>query len=288
MVDSSNNSSGNGSSDDTTSKNTQANNKDSIKNTLIVAVSLCLVSAIIVSGSAVFLKPQRLANKALFRNKNILIAAGLYEAGKTADSEVAGLFKNFEIRLVDLEQNKLLSASDIDALGIDVSKYDQRKAAKDPALSKELTTAEDVASINRRAQYSVVYLLKKDDKIKKAVLPIHGYGLWSTLYGFIALESDLNTIAGITFYEHGETAGLGGEVENPRWKANWVGKHIYASDGVVKFSVAKGTADPNSNNAMYEVDGLSGASLTSRGVQNLITYWLGKDGFGPILEKIRG
>ncbi|MBL4682370.1 MAG: Na(+)-translocating NADH-quinone reductase subunit C [Pseudomonadales bacterium] len=268
--------------------NSATNNKDSIKNTLIVAVSLCLVSAIIVSGSAVLLKPQRMENKALFRNKNILIAAGLYQKGETADSEISGLFKNFEIRMVDLEQNKLLSASDLDALGIDISKYNQRKAAKNPDTSKALSTADDIASISRRAQYSVVYLLKKDNKIEKAVLPIHGYGLWSTLYGFIALESDLNTVAGITFYEHGETAGLGGEIENPRWKANWVGKYIYSNDGKVRFTVMKGAVDPKSKNAIHEVDGLSGASLTARGVQNLITYWLGSDGFGPVLEKIRG
>lgn len=270
------------------SSNSSSYNKDSIKNTLIVAVSLCLVSAIIVSGSAILLKPQREANKALFRNKNILIAAGLYEKGKTTDSEILGLFENFEIRMVDLEEKRLLSTSDLDALGLDISKYDQRRAAKDPDLSKGLSTAEDVASISRRAQYSVVYLLKKDNKIEKMVLPIHGYGLWSTLYGFIALESDLNTVAGITFYEHGETAGLGGEVENPRWKSVWLGKHIYGSDGEVRFTVVKGTVNPNSKNAIYEVDGLSGASLTSRGVQNLVAYWLGRDGFGPVLEKIRG
>ena len=263
-------------------------NKDSIKNTLIVALSICLVSAVIVSGSAVYLKPYREANKALFRNKNILIAAGLYEDGVTADRDVIKLFENIETRLVDLEEKKLLSTSDIEALGINVSKYDQRKASKDPALSKPLDTSEDIASISRRAQYSVVYLLKKNNKIEKIVLPIHGYGLWSTLYGFLALESDLNTVAGITFYEHGETAGLGGEVENPKWKAKWVGKQVYSNQGSVELTIMKGAVDPNSRSLSHEIDGLSGASLTSRGVQNLVAYWLGKDGFGPVLEKIKG
>ena len=193
------------------SDNSSIENKDSIKNTLIVALSLCLVSAIIVSSSAVFLKPYRDENKALFRNKNILIAAGLYEAGVTADTEVAKLFENVEIRLVDLEQKRLLSKSDIEALGINIANFDQRKASKDPSLSKSLETSEDIASISRRAQFSVVYLLKKGNEIEKIVLPIHGYGLWSTLYGFLALEADLNTVAGITFYEHGETAGQSDE-----------------------------------------------------------------------------
>ena len=134
----------------------------------------------------------------------------------------------------------------------------------------------------------MVYLLKSGENIEKIVLPIHGYGLWSTLYGFVALDSDLNTVSGITFYEHGETAGLGGEVENPVWKASWVGKQIYAGSGDVKLTVLKGSVDPNSKNKIHEIDGLSGASLTSRGVQNIITYWLGKDGFGPVLDKLKG
>jgi len=265
-----------------------SSNKDSIKNTLIVAVSLCLVSAIIVSGSAVFLKPQRIENKALFRNKNILIAAGQYENGVTADSDIPGLFENFELRLVDLQEGKLLSTADVDALGIDLTNYDQRKASKDPSISRELSKDEDIASISRRAQYSVVYLLKKQGKIEKLVLPIHGYGLWSTLYGFLALEADLNTVSGITFYEHGETAGLGGEIENPRWKGSWVGKKIYSESGAVNLTVVKGSVDPRSKQAIHQIDGLSGASLTSRGVQNLVGFWLGKDGFGSVIEQIRG
>ena len=264
------------------------NNKDSMKNIVIVALSLCLVSAIIVSGSAVALKPLRLANKALDRNKNILIAAGLFEKNVTAESEVDGLFKEFEVRLVDLEDNRLLTDDETAALGIDINKYDQRKAAKDTSMSMELTRDQDVASISRRARYSVAYLLKKQDSVETIVLPVHGYGLWSTLYGFIALDGDLNTVSGITFYEHQETAGLGGEVDNPRWKDGWVGKQIYGTDGRVELKVIKGSVDPASGDALHQIDGLSGASLTSRGVENLIAFWLGNDGFGPVLDSLKG
>ena len=123
--------------------------------------------------------------------------------------------------------------------------------------------------------------------LDKVVIPIHGYGLWSTLYGFLALESDLQTISGITFYEHGETAGLGGEVDNPAWKSQWQGKTLYEA-GEVRLEVLKGTVNPASADAKYQVDGLSGATLTSRGVNNLISYWMGEDGFGPVLQDIRG
>jgi Na+-transporting NADH:ubiquinone oxidoreductase subunit C len=249
---------------------------------------VCLVCAIVVSGAAVSLKPQRLANKELDRNKNILIAAGLFEEDVTAESEIDTLFKEFEIKVVDLQEQRFLVESEALTAGIDVVAYDQRKASKDPATSIMLTTKEDIASINRRARYSVVYLLKKDGKLDRIVLPIHGYGLWSTLYGFIALQGDGSTVSGITFYEHQETAGLGGEVDNPAWKALWPGKKIYDAEHQVALKVIKGAVNPASPSARFQVDGLSGATLTSRGVQNLVAYWLGDHAFGPILKNLEG
>ena len=125
-----------------------------------------------------------------------------------------------------------------------------------------------------------------DNNLEKVILPVHGYGLWSTLYGFVALESDLNTIAGLGFYEHGETPGLGGEVDNPRWKALWEGKQAYR-EGNVAISVIKGAVNPQASTAAWQVDGLSGATLTSKGVNNLVRFWLGQDGFAPFLSNLR-
>ncbi|MCH8258383.1 MAG: Na(+)-translocating NADH-quinone reductase subunit C [Proteobacteria bacterium] len=275
-------------SNDSPGKGSPQNEKDSIKNVLVVAVSVCLVCAVIVSAAAVLLKSQRLANKELDRNKNILIAAGLFEQGVTLEEEIDSLFGEFEIRVIDLEEQRLLSDAEVEQAGIDVLKYDQRKAAKNPELSIELSSKEDIASINRRARYSIVYLLRKDGKLDRIVLPIHGYGLWSTLYGFIALRGDGNTVSGITFYEQQETAGLGGEVDNPAWKALWPGKQIYDADHKVALKVIKGTVDKRSPNAKHPVDGLSGATITSRGVQNLIRYWLGDSAFGPVLLGLSG
>jgi Na+-transporting NADH:ubiquinone oxidoreductase subunit C len=262
--------------------------KDSMKNILVVALSVCLVCAIVVSGAAVSLKPQRLANKELDRNKNILIAAGLFEKDVNAESEIDDLFKEFEIRVVDLQEQRFLVEAEALTAGIDAMTYDQRKAAKDPATSITLTKKEDIASINRRARYSIVYLLEKDGELDRIVLPIHGYGLWSTLYGFIALQGDGNTVSGITFYEQQETAGLGGEVDNPAWKALWPGKAIYDGDHQVVLKVIKGAVNPESPDARHQVDGLSGATLTSRGVENLVAYWLGDHAFGPILKNLGG
>ena len=164
-------------------------------------------------------------------------------------------------------------------------------------MSKALTRKEDIASISRRARYSVVYILKAaDGSIDRIVLPVHGYGLWSTMYGFIALKGDLNTVAGLTFYEEAETAGLGGEVEAEErlvegvrleWQAQWSGKTIYDEAHDVVLKVIKGNVDPKSPDAVHEVDGISGATLTSRGVQHLVHYWLGQEGFGPLLAKLK-
>ncbi|MFT6518903.1 MAG: Na+-transporting NADH:ubiquinone oxidoreductase subunit C [Candidatus Azotimanducaceae bacterium] len=261
--------------------------KDSLKNILVVALGVCFVCAIIVSTAAVQLKPQRIANKALDRNKNILIAAGLYETGVTADAQIDTLFEQFTVKVVDMQEQRYLTADEVAEVNIDPRTYDQRKAAKNPALSMALSDAQDVASISRRARYSVAYLLEQDGQVERIVLPIHGYGLWSTLYGFIALEGDGNTVAGITFYEHAETAGLGGEVDNPAWKALWMGKKIYIDDQVA-FEVVKGNVDPTSAKGKYQVDALSGATLTSRGVQNMVSFWMGRDGFGPILKNLKG
>lgn len=265
-----------------------AYNKESITNIVGVALSVCLVCALVVSVAAIVLKPERIANMHADRNKNILIAAGLFKPGVTSPSQVGALFRKFTVRLVDLKEKRLLTPAQAKQLGINPLTYNQRAAAKNPELSRALTKQEDIASIGRRARYSVVYILKNaDGSIDRIVLPIHGYGLWSTMYGFIALDADMDTVAGLTFYEQQETAGLGGEVENPVWQAGWVGKKIYNDAHKVVLRVIKGSVNPRSPNAVHQVDGISGATMTSRGVQHLIHYWLGSEGFGPLLVKLK-
>lgn len=248
---------------------------DSPKKTIIVAVLLCLVCSILVSTSAVVLKSKQISNKEADIKKNILAVTGLLSDGADVDA----LFQQFEIRLVDLETGEY---ADIETTG-----YDQQKAAKDPAQSVELTTEQDIASIGRRAKLASVYLLKEGDTIKQVVLPVHGYGLWSTLYGFLSFKGDFNTIGGLQFYQHAETPGLGGEVDNPKWRKQWQGKKAFDENGDLKIKVIRGHVDYKVAGAEHKVDGLSGATLTSRGVSNLVNYWLGDHGFGPYLTNMR-
>ena len=128
--------------------------------------------------------------------------------------------------------------------------------------------------------------MRDGNDISKVILPVHGPGLFSTLYGLLALEGDFSTVAGLTYYEHGDTPGLGGEVGNPDWQALWVGKAVFDDDGDVRLEVVKGSVDAASPNAIHQVDGLSGATLTSQGVTNMMQYWLGADGFGPFLARM--
>ena len=159
--------------------------------------------------------------------------------------------------MVDLRSGKF--TDDVDA-----QDYDQRKAAKDPADPKHCQSPGSWPRFPAVKTYALVYLVEDEQgEVDKIILPVRGYGLWSTLYGFIALESDANTVAGLGFYEHAETPGLGGEVDNPRWKASWPGKQVYR-DGDVAIGLIKGAVDPASANAAWQVDGLAGATLTAR------------------------
>lgn len=248
--------------------------KETVSQTLIVAFVLCIVCAVIVSSAAVILKPKQEANKELERKINILAAAGMMEEGADVDQ----LFSRFTAKVVDLDSGAYLD--------IDPSTIDSRKEAKNPALSTALSKKDDLAKINRRANRAIVYILEKDAKIKTIVLPIHGYGLWSTLYGFLALEGDLNTVAGLGFYSHTETPGLGGEIDNPRWKAQWPGKKLYNDSGDLAIQVTKGKNNPELAGSIHKIDGLSGASLTTRGVDNLVHYWLSEGGYGPFLAQL--
>lgn len=250
-------------------------NNDSIGRTILISVLLCFVCSLMVSVAAVMLKPKQLENKSLDKKRNILLAAGLYEAGDDIEEK----FKLITPRVVDLRTGKF--SGDVDALS-----YDQRKARRDSSLSEALSSDQDIAKIGRKAHYSVIYTTGAMDEPDKIILPISGYGLWSTLHGFVALEGDANTIAGLGFYEHAETPGLGGEIDNPRWKSSWVGKYIYKDDRV-GIEVMKGSVDQASPLVNYQIDGLSGATLTSRGVDALMKFWMGEQGFQPFLQNLR-
>jgi Na+-transporting NADH:ubiquinone oxidoreductase subunit C len=243
------------------------------------ATAVCLVCSIVVSTSAVALRERQDRNRILDRQTQVLVVAGVLKEGQSANSEeIEHLFDdNIRSRVVDLASGEYDDSTD-------PKTYDQRRAIKDPSTSSPAPPND--AGLTRVPDKAVVYQRVKNGEIESLILPIEGKGLWSTLYGFIALAPDTTTIQGITFYEHGETPGLGGEVDNPSWKALWVGRKAYDTSWEPAIAVTKGIAGPPAEDP-YRVDGLSGATLTSRGVTNLVQFWLGESGFDPYLEKIR-
>ena len=243
---------------------------DGIVKTVIVATALCFVCSMVVSFAAVNLKSIQEVNKAIDKQKNILQVAGVYHEG----IDVNKTFSSFQPLVVDLNSGKFTDK-------FDPSIFDDKKAAQDPLLSVSLEN--DPASIGRRTNYATIYLLRKDDgSLDKVILPIHGYGLWSTLYGFIALEDNLNDIFGLQFYQHAETPGLGAEVDNPKWKAQWKGKKLNNENGELMIQVAKTQKYKD-----HHIDALAGATLTSNGVDNLVKFWMGKDGFQKFLNNLK-
>jgi Na+-transporting NADH:ubiquinone oxidoreductase subunit C len=250
--------------------------RDSTGKVLSVAFVLCVICSILVSAAAVGLSERQERNKAEEKKKNILQAAGLYEAGVPIEEQ----FSKIETRIVDLQTGEF--TSDFDA-----ATFDSRSAARDSETNYRISADLDLAAIKTRSRYKDVYLVMDGDELQRLILPVHGKGLWSTMYGFISLANDFTTVNGFAFYEHGETPGLGGEIDNPGWKKQWQGKKIYDETGETRIEVLKGMVDKNAQNAVYQADGLAGATLTARGVGNLLKYWMGDNGYKPFLAKLK-
>jgi Na+-transporting NADH:ubiquinone oxidoreductase subunit C len=233
---------------------------DDTRKILFVALSLCLVCSLVVSATAVYLRPLQEANRTLDRKDILLEVAGLLTPGANINRLYA---ERIESRVVDLVTGEFADQIDADDL-------EQR------AAETESGTA-----------FAPVYIVRDRDKLARLILPIHGNGLYSTMYGFLALEPDLQTVGGIKFYDHGETPGLGGEIDNPAWQAKWVGKQIYDESGTPRLRVIKGPVDATSPDAPFQVDGISGATLTGDGVTDMLAYWLGENGFREFLVNLQ-
>lgn len=244
--------------------------KDSFGGTVLVVVLLSLVCSIIVAGSAVLLKPEQVRQKQLDKQKNILNVAGLMKPGINIQEVYA---KSIEPRLVDLDTGDFVPMQE---------GFDAKAEAENPKTSIALGE-NDIVKIGRRANIVEIYLVKDaQGQISQLVLPIYGSGLWSVMYGFVSVQPNGNTINGITYYDQGETPGLGGEIENPLWQAQFKGKELYNQQGEEALFVAKAGAEKSKE---HGIDALSGATLTSNGVNNSFKFWFGQMGYKTFLAK---
>jgi len=246
-------------------------NTDRVK-TVGVALLVAVACGLSVSTAAVLLRPLIEANVAAERQALMsAMLAGLPGIGPILEEAGADAVEQV---VVDLDAGAI-------AGGIDPAGFDQAAIAADPQTSTALSRAEDLAGIGRRENFAQAYMVRRDGELALVVLPVYGNGYQSTIRAYLALEADLATVAAFTVYEQGETPGLGSRITEPAWQAQWAGKSV-SRDGEVVIEVVRGTAD-----GPYEVDGISGASVTGYAVTDMLHFWLGPRGFGPWLDRLR-
>ena len=251
---------------------------ESIVKTIGVAFVICLICSLVVSISAVSLRDLQKENKLNDKRIKILQVADIYDPSIS----IAEQFSELEPKFIDFNTGLMMDEYN----NFSIDEYDQIVVTKDPNLSSKVPSSEDIAIIKNRENVGKIYILRDEvGTIDKLVLPIRGYGLWGTLYGYISIEEDFNTVSGIEFYDHKETPGLGAEVDNPKWKAQWKGKKIY-KDNKVNLAVIKGKVEAGDSESTYKIDGLSGATITSRGVTNMVAYWFGESGYSSLLREL--
>jgi Na+-transporting NADH:ubiquinone oxidoreductase subunit C len=225
------------------------------------AVGLCVLISAALSLTSSALKDTQAAAKEYDRQKNVMVAAGLIKpVDARPRAELEALYRQrVEERVLELASG--------DTGKVEVAAFKDMKPAQ-------------------RTPYRLIAVTKdeqgRDDAL---VVPIDGPGLWSILNGYLALEADGNRVRGLTFYEHGETPGLGGECENPEWTAKWVGKTILDEQGqLVSITVKKGHVDASiQKEQRHYVDGLSGSTITSNGITTFLKSDL--ESYRPFLSK---
>lgn len=244
--------------------------KETLGKTVGIVVAVCLVCSIVVSGAAVGLRSLQATNAALDKKTNILSAAGLLAEASTKQ-EIAELYEaRVEEKFIELASGQYIEKPEED--------FDMYKAAKTTEYGVAVENSN--VGFKQRSSIAAVYHIKNEEgQVSRVILPVHGSGLWDLMYGFLALDSDGQTIRELIYYQHKETPGLGAEILNPAWQAKWNGKQLY-KDGEVAIAVDKNVGNEN----QYAVDALSGATLTSNGVENTLQYWAGENGYGTYLK----
>ncbi|MEX0962930.1 MAG: Na(+)-translocating NADH-quinone reductase subunit C [Pseudohongiellaceae bacterium] len=245
---------------------------------IIVVVSTALVCSVLVTVAAVSLQPIQNAYQDLERIGYIVGISGIAEpVEELSELEIIAAFQDLEPRIVDLERGTFDET-------YNPRTFDTREVATAPEFSVTIPTAEDLARLGQRSRLATIYLVRENDELVRIILPVYGQGMWSTIYGFVAIENDLNTIADMTIYEQGETPGIGDPIQSREWQTRWQGRKLYDEDGTLRFRIIRGAVDRSSAGSIYEVDGLTGATMTTNGVMNMVRYWFGPHGFETFLN----
>ena len=251
------------------------------------AAAVCVVCSLFVSGTAVTLKAKQKENAKLDLQKNIISVAELPESkdiSALSVDQINGLFAKSEmpnrIEKIYIDFDNSGKIVEVDDAELEADK----KGCSNRVKEKLDTTKQgNLAKLRCYPQFQDIYKVYKGGQFSRYILPVVGKGLWSTLKGFAAVDKEGQKVVGLTFYSHGETPGLGGEIDSVKFKGDWASGKIIYNDDQVALKVAKGAVKPKKKD--YEVDGLSGATLTGNGVSDMMQFWFGDKGYKDFLAK---
>lgn len=251
---------------------------DSIAKSVLVTFAVCVFASLLVSITAVLLRPAQEKNKAAEQWRQI--SGILDDANSTSAGRGANVPEGMKFRVVELATGEYADQ-------IDPATFTPQ-GVTDPSIHRiAIPAAQDIALIQNRLTHAVVRTLEKNGAPEIVILPVYGRGYASVLRGYLGLSGDTETVIGLAFYEHAETPGLGALIDTPQWRQLWRGKKVWGDDGEVLLGVASGPVLAGTDEALHQVDGLTGATWTGQGVTNLLHYWLGDHGFGLYLRKLR-
>lgn len=244
---------------------------DSRAKTLVVAFLVSTICAVLVTGATVVLRPIQAQNRAAeqqARLEALIVAVPgmsdlIAEAGGDALSTV----------VIDL---------DAGAAAIDVTSETLERTLAEASNWTTLAAGDDVAGIRSRPNYAQIYLLRTDDAVSLVILPVAGTGYGGRIQALLALRGDMRTLAGIAITEQAETPGLGARIEEAQWQQSFAGKHLFDDRGDPRFAVTRGPA-----RGEYEVDGITGATRTGNAITQMVRFWTGPKGYGPLMAAIR-
>ncbi len=244
---------------------------DSRVKTLAIAFIVSAICALMVTAATVVMRPIQAQNRAAEQQARLegLIAAvpGMADLVASAGGEALTTV------VVDLERG---------AAATDVSPENLQAALSEPSNWTELAAAEDIAGIRTRPRFVQIYLLRDGERVSLAILPVVGTGYNGRIQALLAMNGDMQTLAGIAITEQSETPGLGARIEEPRWQQTFAGKQLFDATGGTRFAVARGPARTD-----FEVDGITGATRTSNGITQMVRFWVGANGYGPLMAAIR-
>lgn len=251
------------------------NSTSSQTRTWLTAVSIIASCSLLVSLVITVLRPIQAANNAPAQSQHLLITTGLLKKNQSM-AENTNLLQHIENKWLDLDKAELSAPVN--------NRADYRSIIEDATLIQRIEKPLDIAQLGTRPKVMPIHFIHSNASKARVVLPVYGKGMWSMIHGYVALADDFNTIVGVNFYQQQDTPGIGDKIQAEDWAANWQGKKLYDEQGQLKLNIG---SDGGAIAPVHQIDAIAGATITVNGVENLVHYWMGEDGYGRYLRKLR-